>query len=304
MVPSVHSYIQITSHHRTFFYHTTTTVLTSRALDNGLPYKIPRQCGSGAEEVSYTLSKFWAKTRADEIESSNGDGDGDGDSVKIPGLLRLPYELRSKIYNLVFEGAKCTPAYRFAYKPKARQVVPRNFVALLLVCHSTYRETRLLPFTVTTFEFYDAISHYHFVDLLFRYQREAVAHVKMIAEEPSTRQHPNESQGRRMKPENWFKDFRIDQVYEELVDMLPNLRTLTVEQHMINRKSLEDTNRDMRRHLEALPAMFGMHHQTLDAPFASTLRICYCDAEEPAIEGCDHQRTSCFASQGRHLIED
>lgn len=294
MAPSFHSYIQITFHHRTFFYPTTTTALTSRALDNGLPYKIQEQCGSGGDEVSYTLSMFWAKTRADKVETS------EGDDVKIPGLLRLPYELRTQIYNLVFEGAKCTPAYRFAYKPKARQIVPRNFVALLLVCRSTYRETRLLPFVFTSFEFYDSISHYHFVDMLFRYQRDAVAHVKMIAEEAKT----YENQGRRMAPENWFNDFRIDQVYEELVNMLPNLRTLTIEQHMINHKSLEDTDTDMRRHLEALPAMFAIHHQILDAPFVSTLRICYCDAEEPAIEGCNHQRTSGFAIKGRYLIED
>lgn len=241
---------------------------------------------------------FWVKTRADEVDTSEGGG------VKKPGFFRLPYELRNQIYNLVFEGNKCTPAYRFADRHKVRQVMPRNFVALLLVCRSIYKEARLLPFILTTFEFYDAVSHYHFVDLLFRYQREAMEHVKMIAERASIGQHDYDSFQWSLQSECWFSEFNIDQVYEELVNMFPNLRTLTVEQHMVNRKSLEDVDDWTHWHLKALPAMFDMHHQESEARFESILKICYCDAEEPVVEGCDLQRTSPYAIKGHYVIRD
>ncbi|KAF2036023.1 hypothetical protein EK21DRAFT_84397 [Setomelanomma holmii] len=69
-----------------------------------------------------------------------------------PALLRLPGELRNRVYGYVLGGANCVvPDWELKIRRFAQDSQSYPF-AILEVCLQTYQETSSLPFSLNNFE--------------------------------------------------------------------------------------------------------------------------------------------------------
>lgn len=92
-------------------------------------------------------------------------------------LLRLPAEIRAKVFEYVYEDAKVTIT---SWTTKVNKVeAPKIWVALPRVCRQTYFKTAILPYKVTKFCFKDAEDVRRWADKRLKVQRESIAMVSL-----------------------------------------------------------------------------------------------------------------------------
>lgn len=103
-------------------------------------------------------------------------------------LLRLPVEIRNKIYTYVFRNdVHCfhIPLHGFLLSPARPRLVLKKpasaQLALLSVCRKVYRDAALLPFSLNLFVF-DEVTDLGFLRSRFTAaQRQAIARICLVA---------------------------------------------------------------------------------------------------------------------------
>lgn len=97
-------------------------------------------------------------------------------------ILRLPAEIRNKVYKYVLGGR----IYRFKDAiDRGRAVLDtkgeRHILGLLLVCHQTYSEASLLPYSLNKFSFREFdISFSPFLDHRTLPQFQAITRIELV----------------------------------------------------------------------------------------------------------------------------
>ncbi|EMD94239.1 hypothetical protein COCHEDRAFT_1094483, partial [Bipolaris maydis C5] len=95
-------------------------------------------------------------------------------------LLRLPAELRMKIYDYVFDAGSISPKYET--QDHRTWEYPRTNLSLIQACRQTWAETRLLPFTRNVFSGYSE----HVIEMLCknltRSQANAISRVRLLVD--------------------------------------------------------------------------------------------------------------------------
>ncbi|CAI6287124.1 unnamed protein product [Periconia digitata] len=186
-------------------------------------------------------------------------------------LLRLPPELRNRIYKYALGGKKLRPAgfiHRIKYEQNGR-VTPPNFVALLSVCRQIYAEARLYPFLLNTFEFINTeVEHIdEFAVFLTTQQQQSVKSVTMgIVEE--NRDGGGSWWYTDNKPVWWVVAHGIPDARKDLRDMFPCVEKLIIENHYLVPTREEDKKIDA--------SIFQKIILREEVPFDTEFAICNC----------------------------
>jgi hypothetical protein len=112
---------------------------------------------------------------------------------KVSPLLRLPAELRNKIYGYAFSEVRITPrldhhSKKFSVKREDTRIQPAystvhrgNLLALLLVCRQIHAEAALLPFHEFQFNLgLDCVNTLNLLmDAFTKKQRETIRHIML-----------------------------------------------------------------------------------------------------------------------------
>jgi len=102
-------------------------------------------------------------------------------------LLRLPAELRNKIYEYALGGMELRISYRtrkfallsaLSYDPSVSLTPLHRFVGLTLVSRQLYAETKILPFDLCTMDVTRSSFHFQ-IERLNATQRQAISTIRM-----------------------------------------------------------------------------------------------------------------------------
>ncbi|PVI04524.1 hypothetical protein DM02DRAFT_624814 [Periconia macrospinosa] len=145
-------------------------------------------------------------------------------------FLRLPPELRNRVYELALGGNTVRPINFENNREGVRRGpgVPYRFLSLLQVSRTIYTETRCLPYQLNALELVNSeikMNHWHIMDLLSEEQRGLFKRliISFTGSLDVWRLHPNDP------AELWIQDFEVHDAIRNLHGKFPGVNELHIK---------------------------------------------------------------------------